>query len=117
MGRNTKQTVSFLVGKWAPAIAYKIHEQNEILQSYFSRPVDFIRLKGVLVGSGFTDPINQIDYGDFYYNVGILDEQERAFFKAQERLAKTYIRSQQWRAAFEVWMVAKLLQNFNTPKM
>jgi hypothetical protein len=32
-----------------------------------------VNLRGLFVNSGFFDPISQIDYGEFYYNMGLID--------------------------------------------
>ena len=57
-------------GKYVPAITYKIHAEN-LDPNVKVR----INLKGMAIGDGVCDPINQYDYGDFLYQVrGIKDE-------------------------------------------
>jgi len=62
-------------GKYVPAISYKIHREN------LNDANEIINLKGLAVGDGFSDPINQIDYSDFLPNVGLIDAKEAQLFK------------------------------------
>ena len=52
-------------GKYVPSITYKIHVENQNPQVKTR-----INLKGMTIGDGLTDPINQYMYGDFLYQVG-----------------------------------------------
>ena len=52
-------------GKYVPGITYKIHVEN-LSPSVKVR----INLKGMTIGDGICDPINQYDYGNFLYQVG-----------------------------------------------
>ena len=47
-------------GKYVPAISYKIHQENAVAKRK-------INLKGLAIGDGLCDPINQLDYGHFLY--------------------------------------------------
>lgn len=51
-------------GKYVPSITYKIHLENQNPQVKVK-----INLKGMTIGDGLTDPINQYMYGDFLYQV------------------------------------------------
>jgi len=51
-------------GKYVPSITYKIHQENQS-PSVKTR----INLKGMTIGDGLTDPINEYNYGDFLYQV------------------------------------------------
>jgi len=53
-------------GKYVPSITYKIHVENQNLSAKVK-----INLKGMSIGDGLTDPLNQYDYGDFLYQVEI----------------------------------------------
>lgn len=61
-----------------------------------------INLKGVISMSGFSDPLHQIDYGEFYYNLGFIDSLQLKFFQSQESMAKSYIRNKNFYEAYEV---------------
>ncbi|KAL1497429.1 hypothetical protein ABEB36_008404 [Hypothenemus hampei] len=62
-------------GKYVPAIAYTIHNKNP-------KAIIKINLQGLLIGNGYSDPINQINYGDYLYQLGLID------FSALEHLHK-----------------------------
>ena len=51
-------------GKYVPSITYKIHVENQNPQVKVR-----INLKGMTIGDGLTDPLNQYMYGDFLYQV------------------------------------------------
>jgi carboxypeptidase C (cathepsin A) len=92
-------------GKIVPSIAHQIHKHNK--RKCRRDPYPRINLKGFLLASGFTDPISQIDYGDFYYSYGIIDASQRDYFRERESLAKANINQGNWSAAFEVKKIIK----------
>jgi vitellogenic carboxypeptidase-like protein len=51
-------------GKYVPSITYKIHVENQNPQVKVK-----INLKGMTIGDGLCDPMNQYMYGDFLYQV------------------------------------------------
>jgi vitellogenic carboxypeptidase-like protein len=51
-------------GKYVPSITYKIHVENQNASAKIK-----INLKGMSIGDGLTDPVNQYMYGDFLYQV------------------------------------------------
>ncbi|CAG9767349.1 unnamed protein product [Ceutorhynchus assimilis] len=53
-------------GKYAPAIGYTIHQRNPSADLQ-------INLHGLAMGAVLTDPINQVDYGPFLYQLGLID--------------------------------------------
>jgi vitellogenic carboxypeptidase-like protein len=53
-------------GKYIPAISYAIHQRNPTASVK-------INLQGILIGNGLSDPINQFNYGDFLYQLGLID--------------------------------------------
>lgn len=62
----------------------------------------FINLKGVSVGSGFFDPITQLNYAEFYYGTGLLDEEENQYFEQKQQLTRDLIQQGNWSQAFIV---------------
>ena len=52
-------------GKYVPSLTYKIHMENQNPQVKVA-----INLKGMTIGNGLCDPVNQYMYGDFLYQVG-----------------------------------------------
>ena len=61
----TKERNYFYLGKYVPAISYKIHKMNQDPQT------STINLKGLAIGDGLTDPIHQMSYGDFLFQTGL----------------------------------------------
>ncbi|KAL1497427.1 hypothetical protein ABEB36_008402 [Hypothenemus hampei] len=53
-------------GKYVPAIAHTIHQNNPGASSK-------INLKGLLIGNGLTDPKHQFGYGHLLYELGLID--------------------------------------------
>ena len=54
------------------------------------------------IGDGLCDPITMTDYGDFLYQVGLIDEKDRDYFKSQGDLVVNLIKEKKWHKAFEV---------------
>ena len=72
-------------GKYVPALAYKIHDLNP-------KSMQKINLKGIAIGDGLCDPVTMTDYGDFLYNIGLLDELDRDYFKKIAELQVNFIK-------------------------
>jgi len=83
-------------GKYIPAIAHKIHIENQ------KSPTIKINLQGVAIGDGFSDPENMLNYGTYLYNVGLIDEKERSHFHREEQAVRDAIKKKDWMSAFEV---------------
>ena len=83
-------------GKYVPAISYKIHTMN----SEGDNPP--MPLAGLAIGDGLCDPIRQMDYGDFLFQVGFVDEQDRDTMMNMTEKAKRDIQSQNWAQASQV---------------
>ncbi|KAB7495103.1 putative serine carboxypeptidase CPVL [Armadillidium nasatum] len=62
-----------------------------------------MNLKGMAIGDGLCDPISMTDYGDFLYQLGLLDQQGRTYFKEQGQLVIKYIQNKEWAKAFKVF--------------
>ena len=62
-------------------------------------------LKGLAIGDGLCDPSHQLDYGDFLYQVGLLDEADRDLVHERTELAKLAMELQQWHQATDVSVV------------
>lgn len=84
-------------GKYVPAIAHKIFTMgNDAKKAGIS-------LAGLSIGNGLCDPRNMFDYGDYLYQIGLIDELQREYFKKQEELAVKYIDAKQFDKAFDVF--------------
>ena len=91
-----KSYFSISVGKYVPAISYKIHKMNK-------NPGNVrIPLKGLAIGDGLCDPIHQMDYGDFMFQTGLVDENDRNQLNNMSQLTKKYINFQAWEQASDV---------------
>ncbi|KAK6626522.1 hypothetical protein RUM44_008995 [Polyplax serrata] len=80
-------------GKYVPALAYAIHKDS-------SPEEEKINLRGIAIGNGLVDPLNQLHYSDYLYQLGMLDDSERAIFKAKEEECHNLIIEKNWREAF-----------------
>ena len=79
-------------GKYIPALAMEIHKDNLINKQK-------INLKGLALGNAYCDPINQMDYGNYLYQHGLIDDKQRSFFiKMQNEIIKE-INKQNWAQA------------------
>jgi carboxypeptidase C (cathepsin A) len=85
-----------VIGKHVPGLAYKIHQENQ------NSGQIKINLKGFAIGNGFSDPFNQIGYGEVLYNFGLIDKNERRYFEKKQDLIKAYIALQRWGDATDV---------------
>jgi vitellogenic carboxypeptidase-like protein len=83
-------------GKYVPAITHRIHTENQ------NSPAVKINLKGMAIGDGWSDPVNMLNYGDYLYNVGLLDWAQKKVFEKEEALARNYIQTGQFPEAFKV---------------
>jgi carboxypeptidase C (cathepsin A) len=78
-------------GHYIPSIAAKIVASNQ------ENPPMIIPLKGVGIGDGWTDPINQLAVNDvFGYSLGLLDDVERAKVVAYQTQGVYNINHKQW---------------------
>lgn len=84
------------IAKYVLAVAYKIHKEN------LKSPFIPINLRGLALGAPFVDPYNQLDYGNFFYSIGLIGEQEQSFFHELEKVTLDLIRKQRWADAFKV---------------
>jgi len=83
-------------GKYLPAISYHIMQQNKTN----------INLKGVAIGDGFTDPESMLPaYAPYLYNLGMLDENQAAYFGKQCDIAVELIKQKKFVEALAMWGV------------
>ncbi|XP_050304829.1 venom serine carboxypeptidase-like [Anthonomus grandis grandis] len=79
-------------GKYVPAIAYTIHTKNPLATTK-------INLKGLTIGNGYSDPINQLEYGDYLYQLGLYDDNTRNEVKKLEQEGFQMIQNKEWAKA------------------
>ncbi|XP_014212799.1 venom serine carboxypeptidase [Copidosoma floridanum] len=83
-------------GKYVPAISHAIKDYN-------IKAKVKINLKGLAIGNGFTDPLNQLIYSDYLYQVGLLDANGRDEFRKYENKGREFIRQGKYMEAFTVF--------------
>lgn len=83
-------------GKYVPAVSHAIKDYN--IKAKIK-----INLKGLAIGNGLTDPVNQLDYGDYLYQLGLLDANGRNLFQKYEEQGKNLIKQEKWLEAFDLF--------------
>jgi len=79
-------------GKYVPSISYYILQQNLLVNSS-----QRINLKGMGVGDGLTDPINQVQtYADYSYANGLVDEKQKKVIENLQQIAIQKIMREDW---------------------
>lgn len=90
-------TVTYIIlGKYVPSICHKIHEENQ------KSPAMKIPLKGMAIGDGFSDPVSMLNYGEYLYNIGLLDLNGKSYFDQEEDKARQFIKAGRFMDAFLV---------------
>lgn len=83
-------------GKYVPAVSYTIHRNNPGAKQK-------INLQGLAIGNGLSDPINQLRYGEYLYQIGLIDRNTRSVFNQYERKAIEFIKKEQYDKAFRMF--------------
>ncbi|XP_063389059.1 venom serine carboxypeptidase-like [Cydia fagiglandana] len=91
-------------GKYVPALGYAIHKKNPTAETK-------INLQGLAIGNGMTDPENQLKYGEFLYQIGLIDLNQRKIFEEYQAKTVNYIRNGQWIEAFNTYAALILEDN------
>ncbi|KAG8291137.1 hypothetical protein J6590_068000 [Homalodisca vitripennis] len=83
-------------GHYVPAIGYAIYKNNPKAKLK-------IKLAGMMIGDGWTDPREQIVYGDYLYQTGLVDYNElQDFYYYQEQFVQQ-VDHEDWSGAFDTW--------------
>ncbi|PNF39003.1 Venom serine carboxypeptidase [Cryptotermes secundus] len=83
-------------GKYVPALSYTIHTKNPGAKQV-------INFKGMAIGNGLCDPEHMLKYGDYLYQIGLIDVNGRTVFHKMEDVAMKYIQEKKWNEAFDVF--------------
>lgn len=83
-------------GKYVPAVSHAIKDYN-----FKAQPK--INLKGLAIGNGLTDPENQLLYGDYLYQLGLIDINGRELFHSYEQKGRELIQKKKFNEAFELF--------------
>lgn len=78
-------------GKYIPSLGKKIHEENKAKKE--------INLKGMAMGNAYCDPKNQLDYGNYLYQLGLLDSNQLNIFLKYQMEIYTQIQKENWEQA------------------
>lgn len=54
------------------------------------------------IGNGLCDPEHMLKYGDYLYQIGLIDVNGRTVFHKMEDVAVKYIQEKKWNEAFDV---------------
>ncbi|GAB1860582.1 Carboxypeptidase [Camponotus japonicus] len=85
-------------GKYVPAVSYAIKNHNIKAKTK-------INLKGLAIGDGLCDPENQLQYGDYLYQIGLIDQNGKAEYQKYERKAREYIKQKKFAKADEIFSI------------
>ncbi|XP_035733667.1 venom serine carboxypeptidase-like [Vespa mandarinia] len=83
-------------GKYVPAVSHAIKDYN--IKAEIK-----INLKGLAIGNGFTDPEHQLLYGDYLYQLGIIDLNGKNLFQQYEKKTCNLIEQKKYVDAFELF--------------
>ncbi|XP_063925748.1 venom serine carboxypeptidase [Zophobas morio] len=83
-------------GKYVPAIAYTIHTKNPTADVR-------INLKGITMGNGFSDPINQLNYADYLYQISLIDSNIQTTMQQIQDEGIKAIQNKDWVQAFKIF--------------
>ncbi|ESO05294.1 hypothetical protein HELRODRAFT_77890, partial [Helobdella robusta] len=94
-GNQVYLTGESYAGKYIPTLANKIHTSPKPKKIY---------LRGVAIGDGFTDPPVMIhSYADYLYEIGLLDSNQRDFFRNQTDLCGKFMENKKWVEAEKIF--------------
>ncbi|XP_031635893.1 venom serine carboxypeptidase-like [Contarinia nasturtii] len=99
-------------GKYVPAIGYAIYQDSKREDNDPQKPK--INFKGLAIGNGFTDPIHQANYGDYLYQLGLIDSNGHAQFMQYQNQGIDCIKNRDFACAFDVF--DKLLDGDQYPQ-
>lgn len=81
-------------GKYIPYLAYTINQHKQLASKYFN-------FKGMAIGDGWTDPINQLKYDELLYQIGLVDLNQKILLKQKEQEVVDSINKEDWIAAYD----------------
>ena len=84
-------------GRYVPTIARKIHEENENTDNIK------INLAGLGIGDGWMSPYHTARYGNFLYQLGLVDENVHSECLAMEAETQAFIDQEDWSSAWTSW--------------
>lgn len=98
-------------GKYVPAIGYAIH-QDSLQNDGAEKPK--INLKGLAIGNGLSDPLHQMNYADYLYQLGLIDSNGHELFVNYQNQGLNCIKKHDFNCAFN--MFDKLINMDQSPE-
>lgn len=86
-------------GKYVPAFGHAIQRKNNDINS---PPQLKVKLRGLMIGNAWTDPENMLQYGNYLYQLGLIDQNGRKQFRRIESEARKNIKKKNWKRAAEL---------------
>lgn len=83
-------------GKYVPAVSYTIYKKNPTAKQK-------INLKGLAIGNGLCDPINQLKYSNYLYQLGLIDLNGLNMVHDIEMKGIELIKNKKWMEAFKLF--------------
>lgn len=83
-------------GKYVPAVAHTIHRHNADAKVK-------LNMQGIAIGNGLCDPFHQLVYGDYLYQLGLIDGNTRDQFHQYEAKGRDCISKKDFECAFDVF--------------
>ncbi|VEN64573.1 unnamed protein product [Callosobruchus maculatus] len=83
-------------GKYVPALGYTIMKNNPAAKLK-------INLQGLTIGNGLSDPEHQFMYGEYLYQIGLIDFNTRKVFQDLEQEGVKFIQNKQFDKAFDIF--------------
>jgi len=87
-------------GKFVPSITKRIHDENES-----GKDVIKINIAGMGIGDGWMSPYHNAQYGNFLYQVGLVDEKQRDQCLSMEAQTQSLINQGQFYEAWQSWNI------------
>lgn len=81
-------------GKYIPALGWAIYSKRQSTD-----PADRINLQGLAIGNGVTDPVHQILFGQYFYDLGFIDSNALATFNQYQNIALSLIAAKNYTGA------------------
>lgn len=83
-------------GHYAPSVSYAIHQNNPGAKVK-------INLKGLAIGNGLVDPLSQLFYSEYLYQLGFIDEYGKHRFEQIDNVIRSQILGGDYEGAFRTY--------------
>ncbi|XP_057329620.1 venom serine carboxypeptidase-like [Microplitis mediator] len=97
-GNDFYVTGESYAGKYVPGFSYEIHKKNPTAEIK-------INLKGLIIGSGYIDPVNQFNHSNYFYQTGLVDFHGRDEFREYEKKALGFFSENKYEDVLEIYNI------------